>query len=466
MIRYAVILALLTVVGATAFRQPSWILHYASGSFLFGCLFLFFAVMPWGRIVLGDRNARIPFLKYLSLLTLGQLALGFLSFTTAVAFIQTGPKFTEDFFVLKEAQEVLSQHYPCWGIFPWGLFGLWGLMIAYVHYNKGEYPLISNAIYVFFQTRYQPVIKGAIEYIQSTATLFCLSFSMSGAIVLLSFFVEHQLGVPLHVKTSLITLMLLSGVCSLILNILRSKFFLKWGQKVSFDKIPWMMLAIMLPIFVFSAFLGQWALAHMPQEMAKLHGSCLYPEQSIAISTRIASLFWGWCLLWVPLAGSFIARLSKGRTIQEVVVGVLFLPLIVWCLRGQILNIEIPSMPVYSGVYVILSILTLILVSQMMLGMKNNLFLYTGLMPISSKVKTSRVDVRYAPKLSGLQKSFIMIVMSILSAFLTHLLGGWFLIAFQFLAVATFMMSLLYMGLIFASVYLFVKKKKLVLSNH
>ena len=36
--------------------------------------------------------------------------------------------------------------------------------------------------------------------------------------------------------------------------------------------------------------------------------------------------YWAWWIAWAPFTGGFIARISKGRTIQEFIAGVLLLP--------------------------------------------------------------------------------------------------------------------------------------------
>ncbi len=39
--------------------------------------------------------------------------------------------------------------------------------------------------------------------------------------------------------------------------------------------------------------------------------------------------YWGWWIAWAPPVGIFIARISKGRTIKEFLLGVLFVPSII-----------------------------------------------------------------------------------------------------------------------------------------
>ena len=58
------------------------------------------------------------------------------------------------------------------------------------------------------------------------------------------------------------------------------------------------------------------------------------------------SFYWGWWISWAPFVGMFIARISRGRTIRELIIGALFVPTfmtIVWlCIMGgTALNAEL-----------------------------------------------------------------------------------------------------------------------------
>ena len=37
-------------------------------------------------------------------------------------------------------------------------------------------------------------------------------------------------------------------------------------------------------------------------------------------------MYWAWWISWSPFVGMFIARVSKGRSIREFIVGVLLIP--------------------------------------------------------------------------------------------------------------------------------------------
>jgi choline-glycine betaine transporter len=43
--------------------------------------------------------------------------------------------------------------------------------------------------------------------------------------------------------------------------------------------------------------------------------------------------YWGWWISWAPFVGTFIAKISRGRTIREFIIGTIFMPtlyLLIW----------------------------------------------------------------------------------------------------------------------------------------
>ena len=56
--------------------------------------------------------------------------------------------------------------------------------------------------------------------------------------------------------------------------------------------------------------------------------------------------YWAWWITWAPFVGSFIARISRGRTIKEFVIGILLAPTLlctIWfgIMGGTAINIEL-----------------------------------------------------------------------------------------------------------------------------
>ena len=53
----------------------------------------------------------------------------------------------------------------------------------------------------------------------------------------------------------------------------------------------------------------------------------LYNQKASAWLGSWTVFYWAWWIAWAPFVGMFIARISKGRTIREVVLGVCLIPL-------------------------------------------------------------------------------------------------------------------------------------------
>jgi choline/glycine/proline betaine transport protein len=65
--------------------------------------------------------------------------------------------------------------------------------------------------------------------------------------------------------------------------------------------------------------------------------------------------YWAWWIAWSPFVGMFIARISRGRTIREFVLGVLIVPTLVSCLwftvfGGSALALDAQSPGIVSAV--------------------------------------------------------------------------------------------------------------------
>lgn len=54
--------------------------------------------------------------------------------------------------------------------------------------------------------------------------------------------------------------------------------------------------------------------------------SSFYGQSSTAFMDYWTIFYWGWWISWAPFVGMFIARISRGRTIREVVIGSFILP--------------------------------------------------------------------------------------------------------------------------------------------
>src|SRR5699024_4876085 len=104
---------------------------------------------------------------------------------------------------------------------------------------------------------------------------------------------------------------------------------LKWLSNIN------MVMAALLAIFVLALgptlFLTQSWVENLGGYVQSLPGSMLrtapFSDDSWLGDWTI--FYWGWWMSWAPFVGMFIARISRGRTIREFVLGVILAPTVV-----------------------------------------------------------------------------------------------------------------------------------------
>jgi len=93
-----------------------------------------------------------------------------------------------------------------------------------------------------------------------------------------------------------------------------------------------LVLALLLLSFVFlassSVYILQTTIQNAGQYMSNLFSMTfnLYAYQSDGWIGGWTIMYWAWWISWSPFVGMFIARVSRGRTIREFIVGVLLIP--------------------------------------------------------------------------------------------------------------------------------------------
>src|SRR5690606_2861085 len=85
------------------------------------------------------------------------------------------------------------------------------------------------------------------------------------------------------------------------------------------------------PILLYSGVAGEWVISHLgPVQAQKAKCDCEALFSHVSFQVRLATFFWAVLMIWTPLAGSYIASISKGRTIFELVLGIFLVPIILY----------------------------------------------------------------------------------------------------------------------------------------
>ncbi|MFG3423166.1 BCCT family transporter [Micromonospora sp. NPDC049460] len=212
-----------------------------------------------------------------------------------------------------------------WTLHPWAIYAVVALALAYSTFRKGRENRISAAFQPLLGARVDGPVGRVIDLLAVFATVFGSATSLGlGAL-------QVAAGLDLVTPVPDSTVVELVVIAALTLAFVVSAFSglhkgIKWLSTTN------VVLAVALMVFVFVAGPTIYALEVLPASVGD------YLSHLITMSTRTGAFsdpawlgnwtifYWAWWISWAPFVGIFIARISRGRTVRQFVVGVLLVP--------------------------------------------------------------------------------------------------------------------------------------------
>ena len=214
-----------------------------------------------------------------------------------------------------------------WGLHPWAMYAVMGMALAYSVFRKGRPSLVSSAV-VPLVGEHRTGVRRVVDILAIFTTVFGAATSLGlGALqvnsgLALNYDAPKSNAVVLAIILGLALLFVLSAVSGVHKGI-------KFVSNIN------VVLAGLLAAFVFV--LGPTT--HILNTITETAGDYLagLPAMSFASGASgggewLASwtlFYWAWWISWTPFVGSFIARISRGRTIRQFVTFVMVIPTLV-----------------------------------------------------------------------------------------------------------------------------------------
>jgi glycine betaine transporter len=326
-----------------------WVFILSSFGFLAFSLYLAFS--RYGRTRLGRPNEQPEFrtVSWVAMMFSAGMGIGLMFFGVAepLSHMSSPPKGTAEPGTQGAAQVAMEYSYFHWAFHPWAIYSVMGLALAYFCFRKGMPNLISTAFYPLLGDRVYGPIGKTIDILAIFATLFGSATSLGlgalqinqGLEALFGFGGREAVGLAIVVIAVLTLAFILSAVSGVHRGI-------QWLANTN------MVLAVFLLIFVF--FVGPTVF--ILNTFTESLGGYLF--RLIPMSFRAGAFsdgefvsawtvfYWAWWISWAPFVGTFIARISRGRTIREFVFGVILAPSVVsfvWfaILGGTAINLQL-----------------------------------------------------------------------------------------------------------------------------
>ena len=296
--------------------------------------FLFFAIWlifsRYGDIRLGKDTDRPEFsnFSWFSMLFGAGIGIGILFWSIAepIYHFQSNPLISEAQQLTVEAAQVAMRisifH---WGLHGWALFAVFGLILAYFSYRKGLPLSIRSSLYPIFGDRIYGPIGHAADLLAVFGTVFGIATSLGLGAQQMNAGLSYLLGIEVSTSNQVILIAILSVIATA--SVLTG---LNKGIRILSELNMQLTVAILVLFVVFgptSYVLGSFItntgdyLFHVVEL-----GLWVDPDPEGQWQGWWTIFYWGWWIAWAPFCGIFIARISKGRTIREFVLGVLVAP--------------------------------------------------------------------------------------------------------------------------------------------
>ncbi len=213
-----------------------------------------------------------------------------------------------------------------YGILGWGLYALMGMALAYFAYRHNLPLSIRSALFPILGKRIHGWMGNVVDIAAVMGTIFGIATSLGIGVAQLNFGLKFMFGIPESTGTQVV----LIAVAVIMATISVLTGVEKGIRRLSELNV---LLAIALMLFVLlggkTRFLLDGIITNVGDTLSRFPSMALDTfayDRPDAWLNGWTLFFWAWWIAWAPFVGLFLARISRGRTLREFVVGVLVVP--------------------------------------------------------------------------------------------------------------------------------------------
>ena len=317
----------------------NWYYISAVAAMLFVCLYLMLS--RFGNVKLGDDDSKPEFsnFSWFAMLFSAGVGIGLLFFGIAEPmfyFDNTAPwgypnnPFADQALAtaMNEDRAVFAMRvtYFHWGFHGWAVYVTVGLCLAYFGFRKKLPLTLRSALYPIIGDRIYGPIGHAVDLLAVFGTVFGVATSLGLGVSQMAAGLHHLFGIDPGTLTQIVLIAAISVVATLsaVSGVGKGiRIISEWNIWLSVVLLAFFLFGgptkWLLGFFVTTAGDYLWNVIPMGFQTFNAEGAAAWQG-------GWTIFYWGWWISWAPFVGMFIARISRGRTIREFMVGVMFVP--------------------------------------------------------------------------------------------------------------------------------------------
>ena len=304
-----------------------WFFMIAANLTLLFCLYV--ACSPLGKVRLGGADAKPEYSNatWFAMLFAAGVGIGLLFYGVAepMYYFQKPPlgiaANTEEAAAVGIAATVFH-----WGLHGWGIYGVVGLALAFFAYNRGLPLTIRSAFYPLFGDRIWGWPGHVIDTFAIFAGLFGLATSLGLGVKQLTSGLNYLFDIPANNTTMVVLIVVITSIA--LTSVLA-------GLNVGIKRLSQfniiLALLLMLAVIVLgpTLYIFRSMFAALGSYLGKIGPlSNWVGREDVDFLHGWTTFYLAWWFAWAPFVGTFIARISKGRTVREFIIFVLIPPMV------------------------------------------------------------------------------------------------------------------------------------------
>ncbi|MEH1154468.1 BCCT family transporter, partial [Acinetobacter baumannii] len=319
-----------------AFEMVSGILLQNVKWFYLGLLtailgFLFYLMIGrFAHIRLGKDNEKpeFTFTGWISMLFSGGMGVGLVFWSAAEPMWHYASNPFTPGLSDESASMAMQLTFFHWGLHPWAIFCITALALAYFSYRKGLPFSLRSILYPIIGNRIYGPIGHTVDILTIVITAFGVAQSLSMSVLQINSGLNQVFGFENSLSLQFIMLTILCGIAtiSVVMGINRGM------QRLSeLNMILAILLIAILLIIGPTRYLFNTLFEATGNYTQNLISMSLWSDaqKDSGWQNWWTAFYWPWWMTWGPFVGMFIARISRGRTIRELIAGVLIVPTLV-----------------------------------------------------------------------------------------------------------------------------------------
>lgn len=316
---------LFTFIQAGIVDNGSWF-YVLTVAFIFFFV-IFLGLSRYGNIRLGPDHATPDYslVTWLSMLFAAGMGIGLMFFGVAEPLMHYLSPPTAEVGTVEAVQEAMKMTFFHWGLHAWAIYAIVALVLAYFSYRHNLPLTLRSALYPLIGEKIHQWPGHLVDVFAVVSTVFGVATSLGLGASQVNAGFSYLFGIEISIINQII---IMCGITAFaVISVMTGLD--KGVRRLSEVN---MILAVGLLVLIFilgpTVFLLQAYLQNIGDYLADIvHNTFnLFAYKKTEWIGGWTIFYWGWWLAWAPFVGLFIARISRGRTIKEFIIGVMLIP--------------------------------------------------------------------------------------------------------------------------------------------